>query len=152
MLESHLEGETKYPQWAQRGRELDVGEVEAVLGVGKDRREVQRVSRMNGNLQLFGGGENFQEIPTWNRGGTQESMWVTLAKMPNGGNIELEEATSCRQARPPVEREGHQATHKICDPKFVLSRRNTEMEQRLKERPTNNQPKSKPIPWVSTNP
>ena len=31
-----------------------------------------------------GGGADLQEVPeTWRGGGSQESMWVTLAKMPN---------------------------------------------------------------------
>lgn len=34
-------------------------------------------------------------------GGSQESMWVILAKMPNNGDMEPEEAASCSQARIP---------------------------------------------------
>ena len=39
----------------------------------------------------------------WNKGGTQESMGVTLAVTYNIGNMEPEEATSCSQAGTPVE-------------------------------------------------
>lgn len=51
------------------------------------------------------GGENLQEVPkTWDRGGSQESLWMTLAKMPNYRDMEPAEATSCSQAGPPVDR------------------------------------------------
>lgn len=35
---------------------------------------------------------------TWDRGGSQESMRVTLAEMPNIGNMEPEKATSRSRA------------------------------------------------------
>lgn len=41
-------------------------------------------------------------IGAW--GGSQESMKVTLARMPNTEDMEPEEVTSCNQAEPPVER------------------------------------------------
>ena len=40
---------------------------------------------------------------------------------------------------------------KPLNPKFIPPKRNAGMEQRLKERATNNWPNSKPIPWTSTN-
>jgi hypothetical protein len=36
-------------------------------------------------------------------GNSQESMWVTLAEMPNSGDMEPEEVTFCGHAGPPVE-------------------------------------------------
>jgi hypothetical protein len=40
---------------------------------------------------------------TWDGGGSQESIRMTLAGMLNSGDIEPEEATSCSQAGHPVE-------------------------------------------------
>ena len=42
---------------------------------------------------------------TWDKGGTQESMAVTLAVTHSigDGDIESEEATACRQSGTPVE-------------------------------------------------
>jgi hypothetical protein len=50
-----------------------------------------------------GKGEPLGSSKTWDRRDFQESMWVTLAKIPKSGDRELEEANSCSQARPPVE-------------------------------------------------
>jgi hypothetical protein len=63
---------------------------------------------MNGNMHLmglggWGVGEHLQEETDWDKGGTQESMGVTLALTQSIGNLKLEEATSCSQARTPVE-------------------------------------------------
>jgi hypothetical protein len=44
-------------------------------------------------------------------GNFQESMKVTLARTPSNGGTQSEQATSCSQARLPVEGLGHQATH-----------------------------------------
>ena len=43
---------------------------------------------------------------------------------------------------------------KTFDPKFVLPTRyaGIKMEQRLREQPTSDWPKLKPIPWTRTNP
>jgi hypothetical protein len=79
---------------------------------------------------------------------------VTLAEMPNSGDMEPEETTSSSQTGPPVEGWGHQLTYKTLDPKLVLSQRTagTKMEQRLKEWPTSDWPILRPIPWTDTNP
>jgi hypothetical protein len=63
---------------------------------------------MNGNLQLMGGGEKVgrdlqDETDTWDKGGTQESVWVTLAVTHYIGDMEPELATSYSQAQTPVE-------------------------------------------------
>lgn len=66
-------------------------------GVGRDRCETQRARRMYENLQLLGveGGRNLLKAPeTWDGGGSQESMQVTLARMLNSEDMEPEEATS----------------------------------------------------------
>jgi hypothetical protein len=57
-------------------------------------------------------------------------MWVTLAKMPNSGDMESEETTSSSQMGSWVEEWGHQPTYKVFYPKLVLSKRNagTKME------------------------
>ena len=40
-------------------------------------------------------GEHLEDMPeTWHRGGSQESMGVTLAETHSSGNIEPEEAIS----------------------------------------------------------
>jgi hypothetical protein len=67
--------------------------------------------RMNGNLQLTvkvicvgGRGVQLQdETETWDKRGTQESMGMTLAVTHGIGVMEPEEATSCSQARTPVD-------------------------------------------------
>jgi hypothetical protein len=43
---------------------------------------------MHGNMQLPGVGGGGNE--TWDVRGIQDSMWVTLAKMPNSGEMEPE--------------------------------------------------------------
>jgi hypothetical protein len=79
---------------------------------------------------------------------------MTLAKMLNSGEIETEETTSSRQTGSPVEGWDHQPTFKMFDPELFLSKRNvgTKMEQRLKERLSNDLPNLGPIPWVGTKP
>ena len=49
------------------------------------------------------GGHLQDETETWDKGGTQESMGVTLAVTHSIGDMEPEEATSCSQAGTPVE-------------------------------------------------
>jgi hypothetical protein len=53
-------------------------------------------------------------------------MGLTLAKMPNSEEIELEETTSSRPTLPSVDRRGNlPTTHlKIFEPGLVLSKRN----------------------------
>ena len=43
------------------------------------------------------------ETETWDKGGAQESMWVTLAVTHYIWDMEPEEATSCCHARSPME-------------------------------------------------
>jgi hypothetical protein len=50
---------------------------------------------------VSGGGGGMPE--TWNGGGSQESMGVTLAETPSSGDIEPEETTSYSQAGLPGE-------------------------------------------------
>ena len=62
--------------------------------------------RMNGNLQVMGGESRRRlqdKTESWDKGGTQESMGVTLAVTHSIGDMEPEEATSCSQAGTPVE-------------------------------------------------
>jgi hypothetical protein len=61
--------------------------------------------RMNGNLQLMGlrrWGHLLKKTETWGKGGTQESMGVTLAVTPYTGDTEPEGATSCSQVGTPA--------------------------------------------------
>ena len=61
-------------------------------------------TRMNGNLQgCRCGGHLQEEIETWDKGGAQESMGMTLAMSHYNGNMEPEEATSCSQTGTLVE-------------------------------------------------
>ena len=57
---------------------------------------------------------------------------MTLAKMPNSGEMEPEETTSNRWKELPVEGWGHSPTFKIFDPELLLSKRNavTKVEQK----------------------
>jgi hypothetical protein len=52
------------------------------------------------------------------QGGFQDSVKVTLAKMPISGDMKAEEATSSSQTEPPV---GSVYTYKIFYPEFLLS-------------------------------
>ena len=61
--------------------------------------------RMNGNLQLMGlrrWGHLLKKTETWGKGGTQESMGVTLAVTHNTGDMEPGEVVSCGQAGIPT--------------------------------------------------
>ena len=60
-------------------------------------RESQRDRTVNGNTQLLGvgGGDTFYKIPEiWVVKESQDSVGVTLAKMPNSGERELKEFIS----------------------------------------------------------
>ena len=62
---------------------------------GGPRRKAQMSKRMNGNNQPrgVGGGGTLQKVPgTWEVRYYQDSMEVTLAKMPNTGEMELKES------------------------------------------------------------
>lgn len=76
---------------------------------------------------------------TWDGGGSQESMWVTLAETHSCGDMEREQTTPYSQTAFPVKGEEHQPICKTFDPKFVLSTTNTgtKMEKRVKEGPNN---------------
>jgi hypothetical protein len=54
-------------------------------------------------------------------------MWMTLAEMPNSGDMDPEETTSSSQTRLTVERWGYQPTYKIFNTKLLLllSKRNS---------------------------
>ena len=58
-------------------------------------------TRMNGNLQLTGvrrWGHLQDETETWDKGGVQESVGVTLAVTHHIGDMEPKKAISCSQA------------------------------------------------------
>ena len=67
--------------------------------LGSGQEDGWMAMRMNGNLQLMGGGlgrGHFQEeTETCNRGGTQESVGVSLAVIHSIRNMEPREAASC---------------------------------------------------------
>jgi hypothetical protein len=64
-------------------------------------------------------------------------MKVNRAEIPIRGGIKTEVASTCTQARLPEEGEGHQYSHKIFNPKFVLPTRHAgiKMEKRPREQP-----------------
>jgi hypothetical protein len=103
------------------------------------KRLTQRARRMNRNLKLLGvrGGRISRKSPG-------PEIWEACRS-------QLEEATCYSQEGFPVEGYKHQPTHKTLDPKFFLSKRNAGMEQKLNERPTNNQPNLRSILWASTS-
>lgn len=128
------------PEWEQEGE-----------GVGiiyrRDSREAQRDRRMNGNMQLavvvMGNGKNFQKVPEiWVVRGTQDLIWVTLAKMSTTGEMEPEESTTSSWMGPPMKGWGNQSTFKNSDPELFLSKRNAgaEIKQSVKEWPTSDRP------------
>ena len=86
--------------------------------------------------------------------GSQDSMGMTLAKIPNSGEMEPEETTSSREIGPPVEVWSHQPTFKLFDPELLLSKENTgtKLEQRLKERSSSDRPNFGSIPWADIKP
>ena len=50
------------------------------------------------------GRQHLEDVPeTWDRGGSEESMGVTLAKTYSNKDMEHEKATSCSQAETTVE-------------------------------------------------
>jgi hypothetical protein len=78
------------------------------------------------NWQEWGGRGHVQdEAETWDKGGTQESKRVALAVTHSIGDMEPEEATSCRQAGMPAELKEHQPIHKTFNSQFILSTRNS---------------------------
>ena len=119
-----------------------------------DRREAQRTRRINRNRQLLGVGVPLESPGELGWGVSQCSICVTFAEIPNTGDVEPEELTSSSQIGPLVDRWGHQPTFNIFDPELFLSKRiaGPNMDQRLKELPTSDQPKFGSIPWPGTNP
>lgn len=77
----------------------------------------ERAGRENRNQR----GHLWDNSETRDRGGSEESIGVTLPHLP--GVLETEMATSYSQARLTVEGGGHESTHKAFDPKFVLHTR-----------------------------
>ena len=63
--------------------------------MGEDRREAKRDMKMNENMQLLGRWRcKLYTVPeTWYVRGFQDSMGMTLGKMPKSGKMELEETT-----------------------------------------------------------
>jgi hypothetical protein len=61
---------------------------------------------------------------TWDMGGAQESMGVSLAVTHSIEYMEPESATSCGNTGIPVERYEHQPTYRTFHPIFVLYTRN----------------------------
>jgi hypothetical protein len=62
--------------------------------------------KIHGNLQLkgWGGGEHLKDkTETWNKGGTQESVWVALAVIHYTVDMEPEEVTFFSQIGNPME-------------------------------------------------
>jgi hypothetical protein len=64
------------------------------------------------------------QIETWDKGGSQNSIRVTLAVTHYIGDMEPEKATSCSQKGTPVELQRYQPTHKTLNTKFILSTSN----------------------------
>jgi hypothetical protein len=58
---------------------------------------------MNENNQLPEMGVWRKVSENWERGGSPDSMWVTLAKMPNSGDMKAEENTSSSHTGPSME-------------------------------------------------
>jgi hypothetical protein len=81
-------------------------------------------------------------------------MEMTLAKMPNSEEIDSEESTSSRYTGLLVEEWGQPPIFKVFDSELFLSKRNaeTKVKQRLKERPSSDQPNLESIPWTGTKP
>jgi hypothetical protein len=96
------------PRWKMGGaREKDTRiRYVCVIGGGGVRRDAQRAKRINGNVQLpvVGTKKTLYNVPKSCDGGDiQNSIWVTLAEMPNSGYMEPEKATFSRHTRLHVE-------------------------------------------------
>ena len=77
---------------------------------------------------------NHKNVPEiWNVRGSQDSMVMTLAKMPKIGEMKVEKTTSSRLTCPPNKSWDHPPIFKIFDPELFLTRENagTKMEQSL---------------------
>jgi hypothetical protein len=80
--------------------------------VGRDK--IDGHMRMNRSLKLagLGDGAHLENVPdTWDRGGAQESLGMTLSTILSICDMETEESTSFTQAGTLAESEGHQTTH-----------------------------------------
>ena len=79
-------------------------------GMGRDRKEFQKARKNKWKYEASRGQRwgNSLEVPfSWNEGGSQESMQVTLAEMPNSWDMNSAETTSSSQTRTPVDGWGH---------------------------------------------
>jgi hypothetical protein len=78
--------------------------------MGRDRKEFQKARKNKWKYEASRGQRwgNSLEVPfSWNEGGSQESMQVTLAEMPNSWDMNSAETTSSSQTRTPVDGWGH---------------------------------------------
>ena len=75
------------------------------MGVGKDRESARcKENVWKSKEERWGSGWHLQdETETWDKGGIQGLIGVTLAVTYYTGDMELEEATSCSQAATQVE-------------------------------------------------
>jgi hypothetical protein len=81
-----------------------------------------------------------------------EPSGKVLIQNPNSGKTEAKEAISSRETWPPVESWGSLPIFKFLDPKLFLYKGNagTKMEQRMKERPSNDQANLGSISYLGT--
>ena len=98
-------------------------------------------------------GEPLESSKDLGWGGSQDSMWGSLAKMANNSrDMEPEEPTSSSQTGPLVEGWGHQPTYKTLNPKLLPCKRNAGTKwSRLKEWLASDCPHLGNIPSASTN-
>jgi hypothetical protein len=100
------------------------------------------------------GGHLQDETESWDKGGTQESMWVTLTVTHYNEDMEPEEVTPVARQEPQWSDRDTKPPKKISTQLFVPSTRNSGMRDgvRLRDWPTNNRHNLRPLPWASTNP
>jgi hypothetical protein len=126
-----------------RGNREGMGGGEFRIKCGEGQGDGQKAMRMNGSLQLTGvgsGGHLQEETETWEKGDTQESMWVTLAVTYSIGDMEPEEGGHLLwPGRNPNGGIGTAFHHKTFDPKFIPSKRTGDGAE-TERWPTNNWP------------
>lgn len=94
------------PGW-ERGRGGETGTLSGTV-VGREDRSLE--GQKNGfNARQFGlgAGRTSRKSQTWDGRGYQDSMVMTSAKMPNSREMELEETTSNKHSKPPVDAGDH---------------------------------------------
>ena len=103
-------------------------------------------------MQLIGRGRVNLYKETWDVRGSQYSIEMPLAEIPNSGEMEPEEPTYNIQIGAPVEGYSHQINCKIFHPELFLSKRNEEekMRQSLNVWSSSDQPILVSIPWEVT--